>query len=170
MKKTLLVFISLIILSGYGFSQADEMPLEAKMHLNQALSYINIARKTPALAKENYENAINELTLAIKKYSVYTEAYANRAVVYMQINKFNKAMDDLKAAEQINPKDPNLHYNYMAWYSLQNQLDRALDSLDEALTNGFSDYDSLRHDPDLKNVRKHPEFRKICEKHKVFLK
>jgi Tfp pilus assembly protein PilF len=170
MRKIILIFISLIFFAVNGHTQSEEMPLEAKMHLNQALSYINMARKTPSLARENYENAINELTLAIKKYPVYTEAFANRAVVYMQLKKFNKAMDDLKAAEQINPKDPNLHYNYMAWYSLQNQLDRALDSLDEALTNGFSDYDSLRHDPDLKNVRKHPEFRKICEKHKVFLK
>lgn len=170
MKKKFLILIGLIFISVNCYAQYEEMPLEAKMHLNQALSYINLARKSPSLSKENYENAINELTLAIKKYPVYTEAYANRAVVYMQINKFNKAMDDLKAAEQINPKDPNLHYNYMAWYSLQNQLDRALDSLDDTLTNGFSDYDALRHDPDLKNVRKHPEFRKICEKHKVFLK
>ena len=29
--------------------------------------------------------------------------------------------------------------------------------------------DALRRDPDLDNLRKHPEFRKILEKHKVFI-
>ena len=48
-------------------------------------------------------------------------------------------------------------------------MDLALDEIDAALSRGFSDYDALRKDSDLDNVRQHPEFRKILEKHKVFI-
>jgi len=146
------------------------IPIEAKQNLQQGLTYISIAKQNPTAAKENYENAIQEFSRAIEKYPNYPEAFGNRAVVYMQQGKFNKAMDDLKKGESINPNDKNLHYNFVAWYSLQNQLDRALDSLDKSLSLGFNDYDALRADPDLNNVRKHPEFRKILEKNKVFIK
>lgn len=44
----------------------------------------------------------------------------------------------------------------------------ALDEIDAALTKGFSEYDVLRRDSDLENLRNHPEFRKVLEKHKVF--
>lgn len=79
-------------------------------------------------------------------------------------------MDDLKQAEALNSRDKMVHYNYIALYSLQNQLDRALDSLDRALDLGFNNYDALRADPDLNNVRRHPEFTRVLEKHKVFIR
>jgi tetratricopeptide (TPR) repeat protein len=136
------------------------IPTEAKLNMQQGMNY---------LKSHDYENAIKEFTVAIQKHAAYDVAYSNRAVAYMQQKKFNKAMDDLKKAEEINPNNSTVHYNFMALYSLQNQLDRALDSLDRALELGFNNYDALRTDPDLVNVRKHPEFRKILEKHKVFI-
>ncbi|MCX8027440.1 MAG: tetratricopeptide repeat protein, partial [Thermodesulfovibrionales bacterium] len=139
----------------------SEPPTEAKLNLQQGMNYMRA---------KDWDNAIKEFTLAIQKYPQYDTAYSNRAVAYMQQKKFNKAMDDLKEAEKINPNNANTHYNFTCWYSLQNQLDRSLDSLDKALSLGFNDYDMLRNDPDLNNVRKHPEFRKILEKYKVFIK
>ncbi|NWF98600.1 MAG: tetratricopeptide repeat protein [Nitrospirae bacterium] len=140
-------------------SQAS-VPTEAKLSLQQGMNY---------LRTHDYDNAIKEFTVAIQKYPNYDVAYSNRAVAYMQQSKFNKALDDLKKAEEINPNNPTVHYNFVALYSLQKQLDRALDSLDRALELGFNNYDALRTDTDLNNVRKHPEFRKILEKHKVFI-
>lgn len=147
--------------AGQTAPQAQaHVPTEAKLNLQQGLNYMRA---------KDYDNAIREFTLAIEKFPNYDVAYSNRAVAYMHQKKFNKAMDDLKKAEQINPNNPTVHYNYVAWYSLQKQLDRALDHLDRALQLGFNNYDALRNDPDLDNVRKHPEFRKILEKHKVFI-
>lgn len=136
------------------------IPTEAKLNMQQGMNY---------LKSRDYDNAIKEFTLAIEKFPKYDTAYSNRAVAYMQQKKFNKALDDLKKAEEINPKNATVYYNLVSLYSLQNQLDRALDSLDKSLELGFNNYDALRKDPDLNNVRKHPEFKKICEKHKVFI-
>lgn len=137
-----------------------EIPVEAKLNMQQGMNYLKL---------HDYDNAIKEFTIAIQKYPNYDVAYSNRAVSYMQQKKFNKAMDDLKEAVRINPKNPTVHYNFVALYSLQNQIDRALDSLDRCLELGFNNYDALRSDTDLNNVRKHPEFRRICEKYKVFI-
>jgi len=142
-------------------TRAAEPPVEAKLNLQQGLNYIN---------NRSYDQAISEFSLAIDKFPGYAVAYSNRAIAYMQQKKYNKASDDLQKARELSPKDAVVHYNLTSLYSVQNQLDRALDSLDSALALGFSDYDSLRKDPDLANVRNHSEFRKVLEKHKVFLR
>ena len=135
--------------------------LAADMHLNQGMTFA---------AMRDWENAITEFSKAVDVDRGYAKAYANRAVAYMQQRKFNKALDDLKQAESLSPNDRMIHYNYVALYSLQNQLDRSLDSLDRALAQGFNNYDALRNDPDLNNVRAHPEFMRTLEKHKVFIR
>jgi tetratricopeptide (TPR) repeat protein len=151
-----------------------EPSLEAKQHLQQGMAYVSLAQKNPATASENYENALMEFSRAVGIYPNYAEAYSNRGVVYMQQKKFNKALEDLKRAAELKPNDPIIHYNLAALYSRQNQLDLALDALDKSLEYGFNNYDALRpsgrnSDPDLNNLRRHPEFRKVLEKHKVFI-
>jgi hypothetical protein len=147
---------------------------EAKQHLKQGMTYASLAQSNPKTASENYNNALLEFTNAIKLYPNYAEAYSNRGVAYMQQKKFNKALEDLKKAAELKPKDPTIHYNLTALYSLQNQLDLALDELDKALEYGFDNFDALKpsgpnSDPDLKNLRKDPEFRKVLERHRVFI-
>lgn len=141
-------------------SESREVPLEVRLNLQQGMNY--------ALAKD-YERAAGEFSIAINKFPDYGVAYSNRAAAYIQLRKFSKAMDDLNVALELMPDDSIAHYNLTALYSLQNQLDRAADSLDTALRLGFNDYDSLRDDPDLANLRAHSDYRKILEKHKIFI-
>jgi tetratricopeptide (TPR) repeat protein len=145
--------------------------LEARSHIKQGFAYIAAAKNASSRANydENIENAVNEFSQAIAKEPGYAEAYSNRAVAYMQQKKFNKAQEDLKKAVELAPKSPAVHYNLASLYSLKGDVDLALDAIDSALASGFTDYDALRKDPDLDNVRKSPEFRKVLEKHKVFI-
>jgi Flp pilus assembly protein TadD len=136
-------------------------PARAEQYLGQGMTYASM---------KDYDNAIKEFSRAIELAPSYSVAYANRGVAYMQQKKFNKALDDLKKASELSPKDKMAHYNLAALYALQGQKDRALDSLDTALELGFDQYDALRTDPDLTSIRDNPEFRKVLEKHKVFLK
>lgn len=87
-----------------------------------------------------------------------------RGVVFHAAEEVHKALDDLKKAVDIAPQNPTVHYNLASLYSLQGSTDFALDEIDASLTRGFSNYDALRRDTDLHNVRRHPEFRKILEK------
>jgi len=148
-----------------------EPSLEVRGHVKQAFAYISMAKNANSVVNrdENLDNALREFSLAIQKDPGYAEAYSNRAVTYMQLKKFNKADEDLRKAKELSPDSPSIHYNSASLESLKGNVDLALDEIDVSLTKGFSDYDALRRDPDLDNVRKHPEFRKILEKHKVFI-
>jgi len=144
--------------------------LEVQSHIKQAFAYISMAKNAQgSIREENIDNALKEFSVAIQKDPNYAEAYSNRAAAYMQQKKFNKAEEDLRRAKELSPDSPSVRYNYASLHSLKGNVDLALDEVDAALTKGFSDYDALRFDPDLNNVRKHPEFRKILEKHKVFI-
>lgn len=147
---------------------------EAKQHLQQGMTYVSLAKSNPKTKAENYNNALLEFSKAIEISPKYAEAYSDRGVVYMQQKKYNKAEVDLKKAAELDPKDPYILYNLTALYSLEKKNDLAIDYLDQALANGFDNYDVLRpsgkdSDPDLANLRKDPEFKTILEKHKVFI-
>jgi len=148
--------------------------IEAKIHLQQGMTYVTLAQANPKKKKENYKNAELEFTQAIELYPKYAEAYSNRGVIYMQQKKYNKSEIDLLKAADINPKDPYVQYNLAALYSLQKKTDLGLDAMDKALELGFNNYDALRprgkgSDPDLKNLRKDPGYKQVLEKHKVFI-
>lgn len=67
------------------------------------------------------------------------------------------------------PAIPIILYNLAVGRTLAgNKLD-AIDALDEALSLGFKNFDALRSDPDLYELRRIPEWRKTLEKHGVFL-
>lgn len=147
-----------------------EPSLEVRSHIKQAFSYVSMAKNAHgANREENIDNALKEFSLAIQKDPQYAEAYSSRAVAYMQQQKFNKAEEDLRKAKELSPDSPSVRYNLASLHSLKGNVDLALDEIDAALAKGFTDYDALRRDPDLDNLRKHPEFRKILEKHKVFI-
>jgi hypothetical protein len=150
---------------------AGEPSLEVKSHIKQGLSYVSVAKNanSPGIFNENIENAINEFSNAIKKDPNYAEAYSNRGVAYMMQKKYNKALDDLKKAKDLKPDSANIRYNLASCHSLMGSVDYGLDELDAALEKGFNSYDSLRKDPDISNLRKHKEFKRILEKHKVFI-
>jgi tetratricopeptide (TPR) repeat protein len=145
--------------------------LEVTQHLKQGMAYVSTAKNanSPGIFNENINNAINEFSNAIKKDPGYATAYSNRSVAYMMQKKYNLALDDLKKAKELKPSDPAIRYNLASCHSLMGNVDLGFVELDAALANGFNDYDSLRKDPDIANLRKHPDWRKTLEKYKVFL-
>jgi tetratricopeptide (TPR) repeat protein len=145
--------------------------LEVTQHLKQGMAYVSTAKNagSPAIFNENINNAINEFSNAIKKDPGYATAYSNRSVAYMMQKKYNLALDDLKKAKELKPNDPAIRYNLASCHSLMGNVDLGFVELDAALANGFNDYDSLRKDPDIANLRKHSDWRKTLEKYKVFI-
>ena len=143
--------------------------LEVTQHLKQGMAYISTAKNanSPAIFNENINNAITEFSNAIKKDPGYATAYSNRSVAYMMQKKYNLALDDLKKAKELKPSDPAIRYNLASCHSLMGNVDLGFVELDAALANGFNDYDTLRKDPDLANLRKSKDWRKTLEKYKV---
>jgi tetratricopeptide (TPR) repeat protein len=145
--------------------------LEVTQHLKQGMAYVSTAKNanSPGIFNENIENAINEFSNAIKKDPTYATAYSNRAVAYMMQKKYNLALADLNKAKELKPNDPAIRYNLASCHSLMGNVDLGFVELDAALANGFKDYDVLRTDPDIANLRKNKDWRKTLEKHNIFI-
>ncbi|KAK3252303.1 hypothetical protein CYMTET_38391 [Cymbomonas tetramitiformis] len=60
-------------------------------------------------------------------------------------------------------------YNLACCYSQMGSMDQALEAVDSCLENGFSDFDSLKQDPDLEAVRKDVRFNAILLKYNNLL-
>ena len=128
-------------------------------HMAQGLIYVN---------QQDFDSAIIEFEAEIAK-NPSAEAYINIGAAYMQLGKTNLALNALKQGEELNAGSPILNYNLMALYSILDKTDIALVYLDKTLERGFNNYDALRFDPDLSNLRSEPEFRTTLEKYKIFL-
>ena len=103
-------------------------------------------------------DTLNELAAALGDDASYATTVTN-----------NLALKALKNAEAISHKDEIVLYNLASLYSLQDKTDLSLVYLDKALKYGFNNFDAIRYDPDLTNVRSEPGFRTTLEKHKVFI-
>lgn len=145
-------------LAGSGSKEPEVIPQEALRHVQQGLGHVR---------SREYDSAVGEYTKAIEQYPRYVMAYNDRAAVYARQTKFDKAKNDLTNALAIDPHNPVTYYNTAALYALQKQSSLSLEYLEKSLVLGFKDYDLLHADPDLNNIRKIPEFRKILERHGV---
>ena len=153
--KNIVIPFSLVLMLGFSsaFACSSTAPLR------QGIAFANM---------NDFQSAINEFRASIKcKKSA--KAYSNLGVAYLQIGKNNLALEALKKAESLNKKDNIVLYNLAAAYSLNSSTDLSLVYLDRALENGFNNYDAIRFDPDLGEVRGEPEFRNMLEKHRVFI-
>jgi predicted Zn-dependent protease len=75
--------------------------------------------------------------------------------------------DGLRVDEQLSalvPNDPLVHYNLACSCALTNQPERAVAALHRALDLGYSDFNWLRRDPDLRSLRRHPLYRSIRDR------
>ncbi len=152
-------------------AEKEKLTNEIKAHFNQAFSYIGSAKAANNEQKEKlFLNAEKEFSNILLKNPNHVEALLNRGVIYMALGKLNKAEEDLKKASGLDPKNASANYNLACLYSVTNKIDLAADALDNALQNGFNDYDRLRNDPDLNNIRKVKDFQRILEKNKIFIK
>lgn len=164
--KYFLIFV-LLMIQGCNENKGSE----SKAHLNQGIAFI--AALEGSESKKGFDkllkNAEIEFSEAIKLDPSNHIALMNRGVVYITMGKLNKAEIDLNKSLALSPNDADTNYNLACLHSLTNKLDLSLEYLDAALRNGFNDFNRLREDADLKNLRQYEGFKTVLEANKVFL-
>lgn len=84
--------------------------------------------------------------------------------------KRGRFVDGLKVDEQLarlRPMDSTVLYNLACSYSLTGEVNGAFAALHRALAAGYDDFKWLAQDPDLENLRKHPDYASIRAKIKT---
>ena len=80
------------------------------------------------------------------------------AVDLVQIGNKEKAKIEASKALELSPSDPLMQYNAACFYSQMDEKKLALDSLKKTISSGFGEFEWLRRDSDLDNIRNEPEF------------
>lgn len=154
----------LIILCIASSAEAGNKRTKAEIHFESGKQYAQSGL---------YDQAITKFEQAIAKDSSFALAYMNLGVCYLQKGSdyYPRARRHLEHASRLREgrDDPLVWYNLTAVYSLTEAFDKAFHALDRALALGFKEFDALRTDEDLYELRRKNEFREILEKHRVFL-
>ncbi|HKI78583.1 MAG TPA: protein kinase [Ignavibacteriaceae bacterium] len=112
--------------------------------------------------KESYNSILKQGLQIYEKYlSKHPDdarAHMFFAVDLVQIGDKEKAKIEAAKALELSPSDPLMQYNAACFYSQMNEKKLALQSLKKTIDSGFGEFEWLRRDSDLDNVRNEPEF------------
>ncbi len=95
-----------------------------------------------AMETHQYKGAIKMCDLLIKKIDLIPEkerkgilisAYTNKGTSFIILENYSKAITFFKKALEIDPKDTDILHKLSAVYFLDNQKDKALETLDKIL-------------------------------------
>lgn len=100
----------------------------------------------------------------IRRDPAYVDALQLLGDDYTQRGRYEDGLQvDQKLAE-LEPNNPLSFYNLACSFSLIGKLDEAFRAMESALDLGYRDFKWMARDPDLKALRKHPQYARLREK------
>ena len=109
-------------------------------------------------SKEDLSVEIQFLECLRERLPGETEVLRVLADDYTKVGRWKEGLDADLELTRLNPNDPLVHYNLACSYSLLERLKESAQALARAIRLGYREWDRLQKDPDLKNLRKSPEF------------
>ncbi len=94
----------------------------------------------------------------VKDNPRFVDALIPLAEAYTKKGLHKKGLTIDKRLARLRKSDPVVHYNLACSYALLSQPKEALNALQKAVELGYSDFNYLLKDRDLKNLHNHPEF------------
>ena len=91
----------------------------------------------------------------------HIEARKYLATTLAVMGRYQDAIDTLKALLSIKPDDPDAPYTIASIYARQNKVELSLAWLKIAVSRGYDDWDSLRKDANLANIRRTEYFHEL---------
>ncbi|OGX06463.1 MAG: hypothetical protein A3G87_00880 [Omnitrophica bacterium RIFCSPLOWO2_12_FULL_50_11] len=113
------------------------------------------------MSGETADAEVTFLEALVRKNPNFVDALIPLAEMYTQKGLYEKGLVIDKRLAQLKKEDPVVHYNLACSFALLEQTTEALTALARAISLGYSDFEHMQRDRDLKNLHDHPEFRKL---------
>jgi len=113
--------------------------------------------------QERIPEAIEALSVVTKNEPEFAPAHSLLGLCYLKTNLRLHALTEFKQAVELNSSDHSSMYNIACIYSLMNNPDSAIKWLERSIDCGFKDFDHMKEDADLDNIRSNPEYVKLLE-------
>lgn len=166
MRRLVLLALGIALLAG-------SLPAAAQPATRKKVAMTAYESGMQYAAQGLWDQAIQKFQDAINDDRKFADAWMNMGVCYLKKGSSyaTTAREKLEMAASLEKgrTNPLVYYNLTIAYAMQGTFDKAFETLDRCLGLGFRDFDALRSDPDLNELRRKPEFRKILERHRVFL-
>ena len=81
----------------------------------------------------------------------------------LRLRRIDESVEAFQRAIELGSKSSTAMYNIACAYSLKGDVNTSLEWLQKAIEEGFDSNEKLANDPDLNNVRKHPQFATIAQ-------
>ena len=142
------------------------------------ISYINESLKLEPQNPELYGRLgalycqLGEYNEAIKQYQIVlsiqpknTKAMSRLVLVYSAQHELTKALDLLQYMRLIETDNPDIYYNIACIYAKQNMTDKAIEWLKLSVEKEFHNWELIKSDPDLANIRNTPYLTELIKNH-----
>jgi tetratricopeptide (TPR) repeat protein len=147
----LLLFAVLVMLPSWSFAGTKE-------DLEAAERAINRADHTEAIRL--YTQIIRNGDLSSHGLAM---VYANRGTAWYLRNEYAAAIDDFKKAIELDPTFIKGYYNLACLESLRKNSFKACEWLEKAIYNGYNEWDQIKKDTDMDNIRSADCYKRIMQ-------
>jgi tetratricopeptide (TPR) repeat protein len=128
-------------------------------------------KKMPTLRKKPTRQELRDLDQEIlflegliRRDGTYVEALQILGDDYTRRGRFAEGLRIDERLSKLRPDDALVQYNLACSYSLTDQLDLAIDSLENAINLGYCDFKWMSQDPDLESLREHAGYKRLQAK------
>ena len=112
----------------------------------------------------NLEDAIHHFSEAVRIKPDYAKAHHNLGIILARQGNFEKAISHYSEAIRLNPDfSAVVYYNIACVYARQNKIEESIDWLKKAIKSGYKNWDLLKTDKDLENIRGSSYYKEIVE-------
>jgi len=115
--------------------------------------------------RRDFEKSIYQYQKALSIQPDALPVLNNLAIVYMAKRDYEKAVSVFGRLAGLQPDNASVYYNIACMYSIQNKTRESMDSLKMAIEKGYDNWDHIKADKDLKNIRNLLYYKEIMSNH-----
>jgi len=107
--------------------------------------------------------AIGQFQKALSVQPNFPQALNNLAMAHTLGRQYDQALKVFQKLIELQPSNPANYYNVAVLYALQNKESEALAWLNKAVTNGYDNWDLIKSDKDLENIRNSEGYKELIK-------
>jgi tetratricopeptide (TPR) repeat protein len=105
------------------------------------------------LTKNNIKSLIRNLESQVDNAHLNTDKLYKLTILYSSIGQYDKSISCLQKVLSTQPENPDMYYNLACLYAREERLHDAVRCLQQAVEKGFKNFDLIKNDTDLINIR-----------------
>ena len=137
--------------------QNNSLPADSKAAMTLVSDGLNLVKE------EKFQEAIDTFSMATSKDPNNDQTWGNLGAAYVATGKHHESLEPSRKAAALNPENAIWHLNLAEAYAVTGDKQKALDELDSAIKNGFTDKEKLKNF-NFKNIQNDPRYREIAQK------